>query len=459
MTEVLSLGAINKNTGEYVYPKIANKKDKYFCGECNKDVILCQGEVRVHHFRHKIDHVNPCHRYNSPSETQIHKDAQSLLKKILERKIPISFIRICCCCKNTTEFEIQEITESSVIQLEYRFDYNGVKIADVAYLEDGELLCIFEICNTHKTCSEDRPEPWFEIDAKKLIRTANDNHLTSIQIPCMRCEKCEDCIETEKNNIIKKNQALEIMYDWFQTGDKIAPFIYDYAPFAGVEKNIKCSYTGDLFDLILYVEPEGDYKWERYCIHLIHCSSKFFFTEDHDMKEKERVDYLTGVYFVDINWVLSQTSRPNRIQYIASLDCFNHTTDTRMKCHKCYNDGPFWVRRIFERVDGRVDEEVSHIGCICCGYNKNSKSIHCERCKSRELIWVMGTNIHTHFCKSCDIECWQNIYLNVDHREKDEAKILGALWDSMYKKWFIHKDHKNKEIVLQKWGINWSTIS
>ena len=27
---MLSLGAINKNTGDYVYPKIANKKDDLF---------------------------------------------------------------------------------------------------------------------------------------------------------------------------------------------------------------------------------------------------------------------------------------------------------------------------------------------------------------------------------------------------------------------------------------------
>jgi hypothetical protein len=50
MNHILSLGAINKVTGEYVYPKIANKKDQYICPECNKDLILCQGKIRLHHF-------------------------------------------------------------------------------------------------------------------------------------------------------------------------------------------------------------------------------------------------------------------------------------------------------------------------------------------------------------------------------------------------------------------------
>ena len=204
MSHILSLGAINKITDEYVYPKIANKKDEYICPECNKDLILCQGKIKVHHFRHKVDNVNPCHHYSYPTEAQIHKDAKILLKNILERKIPISFIRNCCSCKKNEEFEIPEISETSTIQLEYRFEYNGVKIADVAYIDNGVIVCIFEICNTHKTCSDNRPEPWFEIYAETLIKMANDNSLTLLQIPCIRREKCVDCIEKEKQSIIKK---------------------------------------------------------------------------------------------------------------------------------------------------------------------------------------------------------------------------------------------------------------
>lgn len=106
MSQLLYLGAIKKHTGEYIYPKIANKNDEYVCPECNKDLILCQGTIRIHHFRHKVDSENPCHHYNSPSETQFHKDAKLLIKSLLERKISISFVRICCSCKRNEEFEI-----------------------------------------------------------------------------------------------------------------------------------------------------------------------------------------------------------------------------------------------------------------------------------------------------------------------------------------------------------------
>ena len=217
---MLSLGAINKLTGEYVFPKKTNKKGEYSCPECYKDLILCQGTKRVHHYRHKVDCIDPCRHYSNPTETQIHKDAKLLLKNLLERKNPISFLRNCDCCKKNEEFEIPEISEGSKIQLEYRFEHNGVKIADVAYLEDGEILCIFEICNTHKTCSENRPEPWFEIDALTLIKLANDSDLVSLQIPCIRREKCEACIERENKNL--KHYNIE-KYVRVKLGQKIFP--------------------------------------------------------------------------------------------------------------------------------------------------------------------------------------------------------------------------------------------
>lgn len=214
MSKIIPLGAINRKTQEYVYPKVANKKDEYICPDCNNELILCKGEIRIPHFRHKVDNINPCHHYSNPTESQIHKDAKILLKNLLQRKIPTSFIRECCSCKKMEEFEIPEISESSTIELEYRFQYNGsLQVADVAYLNNGEIVALFEIWYTHKTRSEKRPEPWFEIDAEKLIRLANDDSLTTLQIQCIRCEKCEECTEMEKIKqiLIKKQLDKELL--------------------------------------------------------------------------------------------------------------------------------------------------------------------------------------------------------------------------------------------------------
>jgi hypothetical protein len=207
MTHILSLGAINTLTGEYVYPRIANKKDKYHCPECEKELILVKGEIRVHHFRHKKDD-NPCNHYSHPTESQVHKDAKKILKSLLENKMPIQFVRNCVCCRKKQEFEIPEMgVESSVIQLEHRFEHNnGLKIADVGYLDEDEIVCIFEIYHTHKTRSEDRPEPWFEIDAVTLINLANENKNPVFEIPCIRDEYCPECIDLQE---IRRLEALE----------------------------------------------------------------------------------------------------------------------------------------------------------------------------------------------------------------------------------------------------------
>lgn len=402
MTHRLSLGAIEKKTSDYVYPKIANKKDEYVCPDCNKDLILCQGKIISPYFRHKVDSVNPCHHYSNPTETQIHKDGKMVMKKILESNNQTSFIRNCCSCKKNEEFEIPKMTETSKIELEYRFEYNGTKIADVAYINNKDILYIFEICNTHKTCSENRPYPWFEIDAETLIKLAN-NRFGQIKIPCIRCEKCNDCIEKENYNIVSKKKALDILYQWFNSGVDIPPFIYDYAVFAGIEQNVKCGITGEMFDLILYVDPKE--KYARYCIRLIYNSSNYYF-----VKEKNYPEHLINIYYLDIDWILHQTKIPERIKYI----------------------------------------------------NPNTEYINCERCNTINCpLSVMNTNkVSRKICKTCDIKLFSSckIYLHVPFSTKDEAKKLGAVLDSKYRRWFINENNKNKDYILQKWKTIWPHI-
>jgi hypothetical protein len=196
MCSIPPLGAINKNTNEYIYPAIANKLDKYICPDCKKDLLFRKGTIRIAHFAHLKDDT-PCTYYTRPSESQIHKDAKMLLKSVLEKKTQITCIRNCSNdyygpCK-PEEYEIPELSETSQILIEYRFNYNGLKIADVAYIDNGELVCIFELCNTHKTEEIHRPEPWFEIDAKEFIQSVNSN-TDMLTINCIRKKLCDNCV-------------------------------------------------------------------------------------------------------------------------------------------------------------------------------------------------------------------------------------------------------------------------
>ena len=46
------------------------------------------------------------------------------------------------------------------------------------------------------------------------------------------------------------------------------------------------------------------------------------------------------------------------------------------------------------------------------------------------------------------------IYLNIPFSEKDEAKKMGARWDSSKKKWYIDDKNKYKNQFLARWGTD-----
>jgi ribosomal protein L37E/uncharacterized protein YkuJ len=226
---MLSIGAINKITKEYTHPIYANKNGQYICPECKKDLILCQGEIRVHHFRHKSE-IEPCNYFISPTETVLHKDAKELISITIKRKCRE-------CSKANIEIEIDHFENTIQAELEYRFEYNGTKIADVACLNNGEIKYIFEICNTHKTKEENRPEPWFEIDALDFIKSTGKMTTNKLTINCMRsgsseyrwdekyvCANCLNKFEIETGKIRdylnKKFTEGEVCPSYFETDEE-----------------------------------------------------------------------------------------------------------------------------------------------------------------------------------------------------------------------------------------------
>jgi hypothetical protein len=212
-----TLGAFNKYTNIYVHPSVANKQDEYICMDCGKDVFIRQGNTRIHHFAHyKEEPIEKCNFYNEPNEMQIHKTAQLILKYILETKIPLTIGCKCNKCNKIYDYyEIAQITDNlTIIQLEHRFIYkDSVKIADVAYLENNQICCIFEIYNTHKTHTENRPvdTSWFELDATTVINTFNDyiynntnQFIQNIYLHCIRSDNiCGECAVIMHDTIIE----------------------------------------------------------------------------------------------------------------------------------------------------------------------------------------------------------------------------------------------------------------
>jgi hypothetical protein len=214
MSKHFSMGAINKLTNKYEYPKVATKEKSknnlYKCPECEKDVIFKKGKIKQPHFSHKKSN-KPCTYYDRPSETQIHLDAKMLMKALLDNKMPISFHRYCDCCEQKYNIlNIDTYNDSCEAIIEYKFNYNGSrKSADVALIENNNIKYIFEICHTNKTKVENRPEPWVEIDAETLLNNMNQEQINN-EIECIRYYKCEICIFRELEQIERNKEFMEL---------------------------------------------------------------------------------------------------------------------------------------------------------------------------------------------------------------------------------------------------------
>ena len=116
------MGALNKTTDEYTSPRFAKKTNKYKCPDCNTDVILRQGNVNRHHFAHKS--LNNCSYYDSPTESDIHKEAKNIIKSKLDNRQKIT-IHSHCRCGYIKTCHLENYIGKAMI--EYRFEHNGLK--------------------------------------------------------------------------------------------------------------------------------------------------------------------------------------------------------------------------------------------------------------------------------------------------------------------------------------------
>lgn len=184
--------------GKYILPKNAEKNIKYTCPQCNKIAILKKGNIRIPHFAHKVDTNSGCNYYNHPGESDIHKLAKHTLADALEKRIVKEIVWECGKCKTVSDgpgFSVDiEYKDGDVVKVEYRGD--GY-IADVAVLNNGKVRYIFEVLNTHRTTTNCRPEPWFEILADDIVNPEPDMDLDSFV--CRRTHYCIPCTALVNN--------------------------------------------------------------------------------------------------------------------------------------------------------------------------------------------------------------------------------------------------------------------
>lgn len=185
------MSAIDKSTLCLVKPEDASKNQQYKCPDCQHDAIFCHGRILPPYFRHKAK-VECC---NYTNETESHLEAKFLLKKFLDqRNTTLEISRHCRKCDKVFELTIDPLETETMVIEEWSFRHNDMlRIADLACIQkDGTIEVIFEICNTHKTNCDFRPEPWFELDAKKTCE---------ILLSQSQGEICKlECIRTSYND-------------------------------------------------------------------------------------------------------------------------------------------------------------------------------------------------------------------------------------------------------------------
>lgn len=226
----MSAGALDTETNEYVLPRDALKERRYHCVDCGDRVIPRQGDVRVHHFAHHVK--NNCTYFEHPNESQVHKDAKYHLAEMLKQKKKIKISRFCKVnnCSQFTEGaggrEIFNIIhkDDDEVKVEFRGP-GGSYVADVALVNGGKPRYIFEIKYTHATTTE-RPEPWFEINAKDY---------ETQDLRCIRDGKCDICkkfdqIEYLWESVLPKIYPRHAKYNWEQYRNCVICNKRNYSP-------------------------------------------------------------------------------------------------------------------------------------------------------------------------------------------------------------------------------------
>lgn len=235
-------GAIDKKTGKYTSPFLANKCNKYDCIVCCKEVILCDGEVNDKHFRHlikgdcdylsKVKYIEPkkivisdideLEKQNKENESEYHKQGKILIKQFLENGYKIIFKRLCgtgtkACIKHKI-IETKMFCDNSTLEIECHMKYNGNSIyIDLAHLVNGEVKMIYEIYYTHRTAEHNRPDniEWVDIKVSDIfdeVRKIDDNK--RLQLTCSRPWECDECkkyiIELEEQKRIEEEEERRI---------------------------------------------------------------------------------------------------------------------------------------------------------------------------------------------------------------------------------------------------------
>lgn len=183
-----------------VFPADGVKGELYSCPSCNERMMFRSGSVNAKHFAHYAN--SECKYNGGGGESEIHLAAKLLLAERLSQGDAFPFERICCSCRSVNKHEVK-LEDNESAEVEYPLTFEGSKIIpDIAIINEKGITKIIEICHTH--AQQNRPEPWYEFQASKLLENLRDG-VTPIRD--LRSILCKECAGKEKSQSVQCNGA------------------------------------------------------------------------------------------------------------------------------------------------------------------------------------------------------------------------------------------------------------
>jgi len=389
MSDNLQLGALDAETNQYVTPTEAEKGKRYKCVECKNVAILRKGEMRKAHFAHRAQ-TSTCNYYDHPNESQIHKDAKMLMVKLLTEKKQIQFLWKCDYppCYGTWS------STNAFHELPTIIHKDGDEVK-VEYRDPGNKW-VADVALVNKG----ELRYIFEIKHTHATTTARPE-------PWFEIDATQFITDINELNAEHPHEPeideMKICEDWMYGISCVRTDIvrYCYGSFCYKE-----SWTKKI---------PGYYK-EATDKNCIFCNKNEYLAVCDGCTSK----FTNGQIRVCYDCLIEDTHK-KRLRLLFATKCYGH-------CFVQDNAGGY--------KQGKCPDK--------CTLKE------CPKCKSsiKHPEWYLS--MRRGDCPECKIGDSIMTYLDVPFARKDEAKMMGAKWDSVVKKWCIFTYAENKTTVLSK---------
>jgi hypothetical protein len=204
--------------GRLVSIQEAGRNLPYFCPLCKNPVIVRKGEIRIHHFSHKVSDV-------CTQETVIHKLAKLRIQQavLAWKKDPsISAPKIIRKCLYCQKLHLQSIP-NKVDRADLEVLLSDGSIADVALMVNDQPAAVIEVRVTHAVDEEKAlslPVSFIEVDGIEVVKDPFQLNPIVDNFKPYVCRECNKVLEAfmRRAKIIAEKTHLQLPESYYRYG-------------------------------------------------------------------------------------------------------------------------------------------------------------------------------------------------------------------------------------------------